>query len=128
MSNKGKDRPRRSARAWCGVVMLLGLAACAGMDRSCTSWSATHLGADWVVVQNGADGTPYHCWELHGASIANEEHSDGIYWLDETTGNLVHIAGQYSRVQVIGGHWDKGFASLGLTRAACTAVREGVRP
>lgn len=96
---------------------------CAGTARNCSSCNATSFGADWIVVQMGMDGTPYRCWELRDTSIANEEGSDGIYWLSQD-GNLVHISGHYNRVQVVRGRWDEAFAELGLTAATCRAVHE----
>lgn len=107
------------SRYW--AVCLL-LAGCAGLDRSCAGCSATNFGADWVIVQMDNNGRPYRCWSLRNASVTNEQSSDGIYWLDTRTGNLVHIAGHYNRVQVEGGRWEHAYAELGLTNATCAAI------
>jgi len=104
------------------ALMALLLMSCAGLDRSCSSFCAGSLGADWIVVElTEDDGVPYRCWELRNVSISNEPQSDGIYWKNNH-GNLVHIAGSYDRVQVYSGQWEKGFAEINMTRAACAEV------
>jgi hypothetical protein len=99
------------------------LAGCAGMQRDCASCGAESFGADWVVVQVDLHGHAFRCWELRNTSITNEGHSDGIYWEDSRTRNLVHLAGPYTRVQVVGGQWDAAFAGVGLTRESCASIR-----
>ncbi len=47
------------------------LTGCAGLQRSCSNDLATTFGANWIVVQYRYDGTPFHCWKLYGASVAN---------------------------------------------------------
>lgn len=79
------------------------LASCAGWQRDCDSCMATSVGADWIVVQYSAAGHPFNCWQLKGVGITNEHASDGIFWVDSKSGNLVHISGWYNRVQV--GRW-----------------------
>jgi len=106
-------------------VALVGLVGCAGMDRCWADCNAENFGSDWVVVQTDLSGRAFRCWELHGASIANEEHSDGIYWKDPSTQNLVHISNLYNRVQVVGGAWNDAFIQLGITREQCRAIRYG---
>ena len=100
------------------------LVGCAGMGRSCSSCSAESFGADWVVVQMDFNGHPYSCWELPDTSITNESSSDGIYWKENWSGNLVHISGHYNRVQVAGGNWARAFSELGLTREACIQIQD----
>lgn len=105
-------------RAWWVLAALL-LVGCVGLEKNCASSFAGSLGADWVVVQFDMTGRPFLCWELRQASVGNEEQSDGIFWQDTATGNLVHISGLYNRVQVMNGKWDEAFASIGLTRDEC---------
>lgn len=105
------------------ISFTLILAGCASMGRSCSSWNATNFGADWVVIQMDMNGRPYRCWELHGASITNEQASDGIYWKDPTGGNLMHLSGHYNRVQVVNGDWKSAFAELGLSLDACAQIQ-----
>lgn len=99
------------------------LAGCAGFNRGCSSWSARSFGADWVVVELGLDGTPYRCWTLNNVSITNEPSSDGIYWKDTATGNLVHISGSYDYVQVEGRNFEAALNYLGLDRRTCETIR-----
>jgi hypothetical protein len=110
-----------------GLVMLLSImfmVNCARLDRGCSSCLATNLGANWVVVElTEAGAKPYRCWELQGVTITSEEGSDGIFWKDSTTNNLIHVAGSYDYVQVKG-TWDSAFRQLGLTREKCKAIRE----
>lgn len=103
----------------CAVLFLSG---CAGMVRGCSSEMATSFGADWVVVQLDMNGTPFRCWQLNNTSITNESASDGIYWLDNETGHLVHISGLYNRVQVRNGEWSSAFAELGLDAETCGRI------
>ncbi|MCX6714568.1 MAG: hypothetical protein NTX72_02010 [Candidatus Uhrbacteria bacterium] len=102
---------------------MLVMVGCAGMGRSCASCNAESFGADWVVIQMDMNGKPYRCWELHGASIDNEPHSDGIYWKDPQGGNLMHLSGHYNRVQVENGDWKRGFSELGLSPDSCTQIQ-----
>ncbi len=84
------------------LLTIIFLSACAGLERSCSSWGATQFGGNWLVAQYRFDGTPFNCWKLVNVSIANESASDGIYWKDSSTSHLVHISGWYNRVQVPG--------------------------
>jgi len=103
------------------VIMLGG---CAYLDRGCSSCSATALGADWVVVElTEAGAKPYRCWELRGTTITSEEHSDGIYWKDSESGNLIHVSGSYDYVQVRNGNWSAAFQQLGLSKKVCEMIR-----
>jgi len=78
------------------IILMLTIVGCAGIERSCSSCMATKLGSDWIVVElREMDGTPYRCWMLEDVSIANEEASDGIYWKDPKTGNMVHVSGHW---------------------------------
>jgi hypothetical protein len=82
------------------IILMLGLTACQGLDRGVSSFTASSFGANWIVVQYRFDGEPMNCWKLTDAAIENEAASDGIYWKDPSSGNLVHISGWYNRVQV----------------------------
>ena len=73
---------------------------CAGYQRSCSSFTATSFGSDWIVVQYNMNLEPKCAWQLTNTSISNESQTDGIYWLDSESGHLVHISGWYNRVQV----------------------------
>jgi hypothetical protein len=120
MPDTSKKNPGRSLlRMVLGALLLAG---CAGMDRGCSSCTAEQFGADWVVVQIDALGRPFRCWALEDKSIANELHSDGVYWVDPH-GNLVHISGHYNRVQVINHHWDEAYAEVGLTKQTCKEIQ-----
>lgn len=100
------------------------LVGCAYVDRGCSSCGATAFGADWVVVELTEMGAkPYRCWELRNTTITSETQSDGIYWKDPNTGNLIHVSGSYDYVQVMNGNWNSAFAQLNLDRQACTYVR-----
>ena len=101
------------------------LVGCAGLGRDCSSCSAENFGADWVVIQMDFNGRPYRCWELPNTSITNEDNSDGIYWKENASGNLLHLSGHYNRVQVMSGNWDRAFAELGLIRESCVQIQAG---
>jgi hypothetical protein len=106
-------------------IFALLLAGCAGLDRGCSSWSAQSFGADWVVVQQRmTDGVAYNCWILQGVSISNETSSDGVYWKDGS-GHLIHIAGQYARVQVNNSQFKTAARLIGVDADKC---RGGVYP
>lgn len=106
-------------------VVVLALSGCAGWERGCSSYGAESFGADWIVVQQRmTDGAAYNCWILQDVSVANEGHSDGIYWKD-TTGHLIHIAGQYARVQVEAKKFKSAARLVGVDADKC---RGGVYP
>jgi len=94
------------------------LTGCAAVSRDCSSANAGNFGADWIVVQYQANGTPTNCWKLENTAIDNEAHSDGIYWLDPR-GHLVHISGWYNRVQVERRNWDEAASSIGVDLSRC---------
>lgn len=96
------------------------LFACAGTMRDCRSSCAGSLGADWIVVQYRADGSPMNCWRLPGVSIDNEGSSDGIYWAS-TDGHLVHISGWYNRVQISHSDWKAAAKMVGVELDRCGA-------
>lgn len=105
-------------------MLFIVMGGCAYLDRGCSSCGATYLGADWVVVElTEAGGKPYRCWELTSTTVTSEQNSDGIYWKDSRTGNLIHVSGSYDYVQVKGGNWSQAFAQLGLTKETCALVR-----
>lgn len=106
------------------IIAIL-LAGCASLDRGCASCAATSFGADWIVVQQRAtDGQPYNCWLMENVSISNEAQSDGIYWLTPE-GHLVHIAGQYARVQVKNKRFKEAAEQIGVDYNKC---RRGAYP
>lgn len=105
------------------ILWALILTSCAGWGRSCTGCIAQEFGASWVVTQNDMQGHPFRCWKLENVSVANEQGSDGIQW-KSPDGHMVHLAGQYNRVQVDGGNWTSAFAELGLTEETCKMIRE----
>ncbi len=108
------------------VFLFFFLGACAGTQRSCSSCAASEFGSDWVVVQLDLNGNPFRCWALRDTSIDNESQSDGIYWLDSGTGNLVHISGLYNRVQVENGNWEHAYRELGITEDSCAVIHDRV--
>lgn len=91
---------------------------CAGASRDCSSANAGSFGADWIVVQYQANGTPMNCWKLENTAMDNEPHSDGIYWLDPK-GHLVHISGWYNRVQVERRSWEEAATAIGVDLSRC---------
>lgn len=88
------------------VIFLSLFIGCTGITRGCS--------ADWIVVQYDMAMTPKACWILRNSSITNESGSDGIYWLDQESGNLVHISGWYNRVQVTRGRFEKAAQLIGV--------------
>lgn len=108
------------------LFSMLLLVGCAGTMRECSSCTAQSLGADWVIVQVDMTGKAFRCWKLEGASVANEERSDGIWW-QSPEGHLVHISGLYNRVQVSGGDWDSAYRELGLSEQTCRAISQRVQ-
>ena len=98
---------------------LLALLSCAGIERGCNSCAAENLGSDWLVAQYDHNGQPFNCWRLEYSSISNEPYSDGIYWLDSSTKNLIHISGWYNRVQVEREQWKEAATSLGINLDNC---------
>jgi len=106
---------------WSTLLLLITMTGCASASRWCTSCTAQHAGADYVVVQMDYDGRPFRCWKLTGVSIVSETSSDGIYW-ESDEGTLVHLSGNYNYVQK-GDSWDETFAELGLTEDTCRAIR-----
>jgi hypothetical protein len=105
------------------IIMVLGYFGRTSVSRGCSNFSAKYTGADWIIVKTDLEGKPFRCWELRNVSIVNEENSDGIYWKDSSTGNLIHISGFYDRVQVSNNNWDKAFRTLNLTRNTCQQIR-----
>ena len=107
------------------------LAGCAGFSRSCSSWWATNVGADWIVAQYDMNGRPFMCWKLHNASVTSEQASDGIHWLDTTSSHMMHIAGWYNYIQVSGSlkYGDDGFLTAGkLLNVDASKCGSGVYP
>ena len=98
------------------------LFGCAGTQRECSAMSAEEFGANWVVVQMDMGGRPFRCWKLTDVSIANEPHSDGVWWRSRE-GHLVHISGNYNRVQVNGNNWRTAFSEVGLTEQTCREIQ-----
>lgn len=95
------------------------LLGCASWERDCNSGVSQSFGADWVVVQYKMDGEPINCWNLTNAAISNEQGTDGIYWQDPSTGNLVHISGWYNRVQVVKNNHEAAAIVLGVELSRC---------
>lgn len=104
------------------VLVGLLLLGCAGFNRSCSSCSAEQFGSDWIVVQYNLSGKPFRCWSLANTSIANEEASDGIYWVSPHA-NLVHISGLYNRIQIENGRWQEGYEEVGLSKELCDQIQ-----
>jgi len=81
-------------------------------------WAST-AGSDWIVVQYGNDGKPFNCWQLRGVAVDNETNSDGIYWVDSTTGHLIHISGWYNRIQISHNDFQRGSTLVGVNLDSC---------
>lgn len=107
------------------LVLFASLSGCAGLARGCSSWGASALGADWIIVQFDQNGTPFNCWRLQNRSVANEPSSDGVYWTD-LDGHLVHISGWYNRVQVSRGDWIGAANAVAVDLDSCTGGRYAV--
>lgn len=73
--------------------------SCQQCNRTTTSWK----GADFMVVQFDQDGKPFNCWKLQDVAIVDDDHSGGIWWTDDRSGDLVHISGWYNYIQIGGG-------------------------
>ncbi len=101
------------------VLLLCVGPGCAGLQRSWSSGCATNFGADWVIAQFDLQGRPFNCWKLAGTSIDNEAQSDGIYWKNPKTGDLVHISGWYNRVQVDSSDYEGAAKLLGVDISKC---------
>lgn len=101
------------------VVMAAALVGCAGMSRDCASCGTEMSGANWLVVQLCADGEIRNCWRLYGLAVANEDRSDGIWWVAD--GQQVHISGWYNFVQVT--NWDSAAKQLGVELDRCVGGR-----
>ncbi len=102
---------------WFMPLVLSLLVGCAGLSRSCSGCNAENFGADWIIVQYGATGTPINCWQERDVSVDNEAHSDGIWW--KTGSHLVHASGTLTRIQVGGGDFDGAAKKIGVDRARC---------
>jgi len=94
-------------------------------ERSCSSSIASEFGSDWIVVQYDMDMQPKNCWKLVNTSITNETSSDGIYWLDNGSGHLVHISGWYNRVQVKNSDFE---AAAKLVNVETALIQNGAYP
>lgn len=98
------------------VLLALLLTGCAGTQRECASCQTEVSGGDWIVVQLAADGAIRNCWQLRGVAIAQEAHSDGIWWY--AGAQQVHISGWYNYVQATGG-MQAAAGILGVDLARC---------
>lgn len=107
------------------LCTVLSIAGCDGCERGFADDNARRFGADWIVVQYDYTDAPFRCWRLEDVSVANEHNSDGIYWLAEG-GNLVHLSGMYTRIQVENDNWAQGFAEIGLTAEGCETLHTAV--
>lgn len=103
------------------LILLVLVAGCAGLGRSCSSWQAQSFGSDWLIVQYASSGEPINCWWLTNESVSNEQASDGIYW--KQTGHLVHISGWYNRVQVGSGGFEEAAKLVGVSLPSCVNGR-----
>ena len=112
-------------RKWLIALLVLFTSGCAGLQRSCASWSAENFASDWIVVQYDQTGRPFNCWKLTNTSITNETNSDGVYWQDRSRGHLVHLAGWYNRVQVSNNDFDGAARLVGVLASQCT---DGIYP
>lgn len=119
ITNKEPSQLWRGLKSAGKYALIATAIGCAGMQRGCSSCNASSFGADWIAVQYNATGEPINCWQLPNTSVDNESQSDGIYWLDKNTGNLVHISGWYNRVQVNDRRWEEAAKSLGVDLNRC---------
>lgn len=106
------------------VLFVLAM-GCAGMARDCSSCNAGSFGADWLLVQYQYDSKPMNCWQLRSTAL-EAEGSNGLFWKDNTSGNLVHISGiALNRVQISGDNWKQAAEHLGVDLSACKNGRYG---
>lgn len=120
MANENIESKLSALKKWTlGTLAALTVVGCAGINRSCSSCVAENFATDWIVLQYDFSGKPINCWKLSNTSITNEQSSDGIYWLDNSTKNLVHISGWYNRVQVERGAWKEAAKSIGVNLDKC---------
>jgi hypothetical protein len=111
---QGEVMKKSSLIKYIALVIFALVVSCAGIQRGCSVTCAQEFGSDWIVVQYDMNMTPKCAWKLENVSIANEEGSDGIYWLDVSTGHLVHISGWYNRVQVTNNRFDEAAFLVGV--------------
>lgn len=109
---------RKSFLVIASVVSLFSLTSCKGYDRQMAVANADNYGADWIVAQDSYDGHVYRCWKLHDTSVATEEHSEGIHWLDNS-GHIVHISGWYNRVSVSNSNWEDAAKQIDVDLTKC---------
>lgn len=98
------------------------LSGCSGCGRIWADFTAQAAGADWVVVQYSAQGSPINCWKLRDVSVDNEANSDGIQWRVPDIG-MMHLSGWYVRIMVSGGNYEASLRYLGLDVAGCPGGR-----
>lgn len=99
---------KKNPEVWFGAIgiAIIGLIVFAaigpaGCSRSVSAWHASAYGSDWLVVQYAQDGSIMNHWELRSKSVANETNSDGINFMDND-GNMVHLSGHYTYIQIDG--------------------------
>ena len=101
------------------LLLLLLLSGCGkGWERDVAISNADMDGADWIVAQDSNDGKVYRCWKLHDVSVAPEEHTDGIHWLDSNN-HIVHVSGWYNRISVVGGKWEEAAKQIDVDLTKC---------
>ena len=125
---KGNENVSNVRKYATRTLTAIALAGCAGMQKDCSSCNAENFGSDWLVVQYKYDGEAMNCWKLPNTSISNESHSDGIYWQDGKTRNLVHISGWYNRVQVESGQWKEAADAVGVDLERCVNGKYKLKP
>ena len=119
-----KTTKRDWLRSPLALLLLLAI-GCAGTMRDCSSSCASTLGSDWLLVQYQYDSKPMNCWQLKDTALASEG-SNGLFWKDSQTGNLVHVSGiALNRVQISGGNWQAAADHLGVDLTACGSGRYG---
>ena len=96
------------------LALPLALTGCKGLQRNLAVVGASTFGADWVIAQDNMEGNVARCWIIRNQSVDNEGNSDGIHWLDQTTGHLIHISGWYNRVQVSHGDFSRAGHFIGV--------------
>jgi hypothetical protein len=102
--------------------LLVGLAAaltlgCAGIQKSCSQFGASSFGANWIVVQYGFDGKPFHCWKL--MNVAVDDSTGGNVDWQTRDGHLVHLTGWENRVQVRGNDFAGAARLVGVDADQC---------
>jgi hypothetical protein len=100
------------------ISLMIFMAGCAGIGKSCSQFGASNFGGDWIVVQYTFEMKPSHCWKLRDVSLESES-GGGINWKDRSDNHLVHVTGWENRVQVQNGNYQSAGRIVGVDANQC---------